>query len=96
MLKNEIKTGVDLIAEKNRVIEFLAEEYRQYYNEDDTVISINYPVIKYPSKVKSIDFEKQNLVSGKLNGIKGQYLMFEDGSVLNVRKHSGYVVSIEA
>lgn len=96
MLKNEIKSGVDLIAERKRVKEFLPADLLEYYNEDESAIAINYPVIQFPSKVKSVDFEKQNLLTGKLNGIKGQYLIFEDGSVLNVRKHSGYVVSIEA
>lgn len=95
MLKNEIKTGVDLIAERKRIKDFLSPEYREYYNEEESVIEINYPVIQYPAKVKSIDFEKQNLLTGKLQGIKGQYLIFEDGSVVNIRKHTGYVLSIE-
>ncbi|MBI4945102.1 MAG: DUF2797 domain-containing protein [Bacteroidetes bacterium] len=95
MLKNEVKQGVNLSAEKKKVKELLSEELKQYYIEEDLIAEINYPVILYPKKVKSIDFEKQNLLSGKLNGIKGQYLIFEDGSVLNIRKHNGYVVSLE-
>jgi hypothetical protein len=53
-----------------------------------------YPVLKYPIKIKSIDFEKQPFVESVLVGIKGQYLIFEDDSVLNIRKHTGYVVSV--
>ena len=85
----------DLVSEKRRVRELLPEELKQYYCEADAITTINYPVLKYPEKIKSLDFEKQNLVSGKLMGIKGQYLIMEDNSVLNVRKHGGYVVSIE-
>ncbi|MDP5100477.1 MAG: DUF2797 domain-containing protein, partial [Nonlabens sp.] len=32
--------------------------------------------------------------SGKLTGIKGQYLLFENGSVMNVRSHEGLVVDL--
>lgn len=95
MLKNEVKQGVDLHEEKRKVRELLPEELKQYYFEENIITEINYPVISFPGKVKSVDFEKQNLLTGKLNGIKGQYLIFEDGSVLNIRKHNGYVVSIE-
>jgi len=28
-------------------------------------------------------------------GIKGQYLLFEDGTVFNVRTYEGYVVKIQ-
>lgn len=95
MLKNEIPQDVDLIEVKWKAEESLPREMKQYFSEDDSVTEIKYPVIKYPEKVKSIDFEKQNLVAGKLMGIKGQYLIMEDNLVLNIRKHSGYVVSVE-
>jgi hypothetical protein len=29
-------------------------------------------------------------------GIRGQYLMFEGGAVLNVRRHSGFHITVEA
>ncbi len=95
MLKGEMKLGINLVDEKQKAKKFLSDELQQYYSEDDSVTELNYPVIKYPLKVKSIDFEKQNMLAGKLHGIKGQYLIMEDNSVLNIRKHSGYVVAIE-
>lgn len=99
MLKGSEEQGrrdeKDLVAEKRKAKELLPEEFKQYYSDDDLITVITYPVIKYPEKVKSIDFEKQNLVSGKLMGIKGQYLIMEDNSVLNIRKHSGYVIRVE-
>ena len=52
-------------------------------------------VNKYPEKVKSLGFDKMDEIYGMLWGIKGQYLIFDDGSVLNIRKHNGYNVSLE-
>ena len=52
-------------------------------------------MLHYPVKVKSIGFEKVPEYEGKLVGIKGQYLMFENGIVLNIRKYAGFVVSVE-
>jgi hypothetical protein len=56
-----------------------------------SVIDIHYPVSCYPEKVKSLDFEKQPLVEGILQGIKGQYLLLDSG-VINVRKFTAYQV----
>ena len=66
-----------------------------YYTDDNDIIEINYPVNEYPEKVKSLGFDKIEEISGRLWGIKGQYLMFDDGSVLNIRKHNGYKVNLE-
>jgi len=49
----------------------------------------------YPTKVKSLKLDKEKIIEKKLMGIKGQYLIFDDGTVLNVRSHSGYRVAIE-
>jgi hypothetical protein len=95
MLKGEEVEGINLVEEKWKAEDYFPQELKQYYSEDDSITTLNYPVLAYPQKVKSIDFEKQNLLSGKLIGIKGQYLIFEDNSVLNIRKHSGYVVCLE-
>jgi hypothetical protein len=37
-------------------------------------------------KVKSLSLEKTPSFTGRLTGIKGQYLLFEDGTVFNIRK----------
>ena len=59
------------------------------------MISLNYPVLEFPEKVKSLSFEKTAHISGKLMGVKGQYLLFEGGEVLNIRKHTGYFVTLD-
>ncbi len=55
---------------------------------------MKYPVNKYPEKVNSLKLEKEVIYKGKLTGIKGQYLIFEDQSVFNVRSNEGKVVEI--
>ena len=56
-------------------------------------IAIDYPVITYPEKVSSFNFDKTPVVEGTLMGIKGQYLILDTG-VLNIRRFSGYEVSL--
>lgn len=56
-------------------------------------IDIHYPVLQYPSKVKSFNFDKDPKVSGVLQGIKGQYLLLDTG-VINIRKFTGYEVEV--
>jgi len=51
-------------------------------------------VKQYPEKIQSRTLDKQSKIEGLLVGIKGQYLLFESGEVINVRRHSGYRVSI--
>ena len=55
------------------------------------VLSFNYPVLKFPEKVKSHNLDKTPIVEGVLQGIKGQYLLLDSG-VLNMRKFIGYQI----
>lgn len=57
------------------------------------VLNIDYPVIEYPAKVTSRSFDKEPLIEGTLLGIKGQYLILDNG-VVNIRKHTAYQVSV--
>ena len=52
-------------------------------------------IFDYPKKVNSLGLEKTLNFKGKLTGIKGQYLIFEDGTVFNVRSSEGYIVKFE-
>lgn len=60
---------------------------------DEQVQEINYPVQEYLTKISSFNFDKTPTVSGKLMGIKGQYLIFDTG-VINMRKFSSYQISM--
>jgi Protein of unknown function (DUF2797) len=70
-------------------------ELKEYLLNNEKTISFEYPVIQYPGKVKSVDLEKEKIISGILKGIKGQYLLFDDGKVINLRKYTGYIVNID-
>jgi hypothetical protein len=80
MLKNEIDLEVVLEDEKQKAWE---------------IIEIKYPVLNYPVKVKSMTFDNLKTYTGKLTGIKGQYLIFEDSNVINIRRHSGYKIELQ-
>ena len=95
MLKNQIIEGVDLRDKKNEMLEFLTDNLKQYEYPNNETIEINYPVNEYPEKIKSLSFDKIDEIAGRLWGIKGQYLIFDDGTVLNIRKHTGYRVVLE-
>mgnify|MGYP003328876161 CR=1 FL=1 len=56
---------------------------------------INFPIIKYPDKINSLNLKKNKLYSGVLTGIKGQYLIFEDSTVFNIRSNEGLKVEID-
>ena len=71
------------------------EELKQYILPDNTVTEIIYPVTQYPEKIKSIKLERTPIIEGTLLGIKGQYLIFDDDTVFNVRSNEGVVLSID-
>ena len=57
-------------------------------------LKIEYPAMNYPQKIVSFNLDKNPVIEGKLDAIKGQYLIF-DNCVINIRKYGGYLVSIE-
>jgi hypothetical protein len=94
MLTNDIIT-FDLLTEKKKVIEMLPSEVHEYFDINTfEVTSLIYPVLQYPKKIASLSLDKTPSFQGKLTGIKGQYLIFENGTVFNVRSNEGYKVRI--
>lgn len=95
MLKGNPET-VDLVQLRNDLVEKLKEDLKKYEFKiiESKVYSFNYPITKYLEKINSIGLDKTAEINSKLIGIKGQYLIFEDG-VFNVRSHTGYEVVIE-
>ncbi len=92
MLTNNV-IDVDLNKEKEKLYPFLPNEVKPYYLENKSKeTEIDFPVNQYPTKIKSLNLDKTPAYQGKLKGIKGQYLIFENGTVFNVRNWEGYVV----
>lgn len=104
MLKSEAEP-IDLAAKRDQLFTQVQDglrDLRHRFGEDSDellpdaeVVSIRYPVLNYPTKVKSLNFDKDKQVAGILEGIKGQYLMFDTG-VINIRKFGGYEVEFSA
>ena len=94
MLKNKTVEHTDILKEKQKVKELLPRGLQKYFDPDDEITTIEYPVQNFPQKVKSIGFDKNPEIKGVLTGIKGQYLIFENQNVLNIRKHNGYFLKI--
>ncbi len=95
MLKNEYDESLNLLEAKDEMLGYLPDELLDYASDNDEIISIQYPVIEYPEKVKSLKLDKAPIIEKKLTGIKGQYLIFDDNSVINLRSHSGYRIKLE-
>lgn len=101
MLKGEVE-ALDLIAERDRLLETLDGGLNQLRDQhgndairelDETPYTFDYPVETFPRKVISHNFDKQPLVEGVLQGIKGQYLILDSG-VINLRKFTGYEITL--
>ncbi len=94
MLTNSLE-DVDLVQWRNALSKFIPEEAKPYYLENKKETHLEFPVLKYPVKVKSVNLQKTNEFKNVLKGIKGQYLIFEDNTVFNVRGNEGFYVSLE-
>jgi hypothetical protein len=57
--------------------------------------AFRYPVMHWPDKIRALNLDKTPEVTGRLDGIKGQYLILDSG-VLNLRKYTGYDVAFSA
>lgn len=103
MLKGH-KEEIDLEEKRDELFELFGEDLDGLENtfgadnvsilENSEVVSIDYPVLAYPEKVTSMSLDKNEVVGGKLVGIKGQYLIF-DTCVINLRSHTGYKVELD-
>lgn len=92
---------LDLFLERDQLMKTAAAEIESVITQfsDDAIkqitdaelTEISFPVNKYPEKIKSFNFDKVAEVRGELVGIKGQYLIFDEG-VINIRKFGGYEV----
>jgi len=92
MLTNHVE-DVDLVKEKEKLATFLPDELTKYIQLDNSKeTEIHFPVLHYPTKVKSLNLVNKQHYKGKLVGIKGQYLLFEDQTVFNIRSNEGLVV----
>lgn len=93
MLTNNVDDE-DLVAYRNKLRQYIPEEAAPYFIESNKESHMDFPVLRYPEKVKSLNLEKTPHFKGVLKGIKGQYLIFEDNTVFNIRGSEGYYISL--
>ncbi|WP_422862086.1 DUF2797 domain-containing protein [Flagellimonas sp. W118] len=93
MLTNSIE-DVNLVEWRNKLKSSVPEEASDYFIDSNTETHMDFPVLQYPEKVKSLNLDKTPSYTGVLKGVKGQYLIFEDSTVFNIRGSEGYYVGI--
>jgi hypothetical protein len=93
MLTNNVDDE-DLVDWRNKLKPFIPDEAQDYFIDSNTETNLNFPVLRYPEKVKSLNLDKTPNYTGLLKGIKGQYLIFEDNTVFNIRGSEGYYVGL--
>ena len=86
--------NVDLVELKKALLPLLPDDLRIYESYDDSIVEIMYPYQNTVANLKSVSLDKFDKIEGKLAGIKGQYLIFDNGAVFNVRSHSGYKIKL--
>lgn len=94
MLKGAENELLDILSEKAKALEYINGKGLKYIPNSDEIFNIIYPVNVYPSKVSSVNLDKEPVFEGVLSGIKGQYLILDSNKVLNIRNHSGYQIEL--
>jgi len=94
MLKNEVDSS-NLIAVRDELLGKIPDLIVELEAKvlDNEVLNIYYPVVEYPEKISSLNFDKVPKITGILQGIKGQYLLLDCG-VLNIRKFGSYNITM--
>ena len=94
MLKNEIEQE-DLFEFRDKLSQYIPKEVKPFFlSENKIKWDLDFPVQRYPEKVKSLNLSKTPVFEQRLVGIKGQYLLFDDDTVFNVRGNEGTVVEL--
>ncbi len=94
MLTNDVDDK-DLVEWRNKLKSYIPDEAIDYFIASNSETNLEFPVLRYPKKVKSLNLDKTPGYSGVLKGIKAQYFIFEDDTVFNVRGSEGYYVGLE-
>ena len=85
----------DLTVLRQTLISHLPQEVQPYVLNNKTPLNLKFPVEKYPENPKSLNLSKIPEYEGVLMGVKGQYLIFEDDTVFNIRSNEGLIVGLD-
>jgi hypothetical protein len=84
----------DIAAVRDTLVSFLPRSMSDKALKAEVVQEFRYPVPVYPKKVVPIKLEDELSIEDTLTGIRGQYLYFGNGRVVNIRKYSGFQVTL--
>jgi len=87
--------NIDLNEKKQELLAFVPADLQRFILEDNEITELHYPIISYPLGIQSVNLKKDSEIEGRLIGIKGQYLLFDNNLVINLRSHEGFVVDWE-
>ena len=93
MLTNKV-TDENLAEWRSTLKQYIPTEVKPYFIDANKETLLEFPVLSYPEKVKSLNLNKTPSFTGTLKGIKGQYLIFQDQTVFNVRSNEGLFVGL--
>lgn len=82
----------NLADKKTEMLNYIPEPLVHYIGADNQIYHLEYPILEYPTKITSVNLKKNPQIEGILMGIKGQYLIFDNNMVFNVRSHEGFVI----
>lgn len=94
MLEDDFEGELDLADFRNRIQQYFPENFENFYRENEEIIRLDYPY-ENNGKITAFTLDKYPEFERILTGIKGQYICFDDGKVMNVRSHEGYVIEME-
>src|SRR5690606_12587868 len=97
MLHHRDNPDIDIVEKKEMLLSFLPQDLSKFGCDDNAITQINYPLIQpneSPDVLEVMDLKKCVNVGGRLTGIRGQYLFFDNSKVLNLRKHAGFNVNL--
>ena len=105
MLKLNDASSIDMIARSQALIEnskidaFIKSNTHLQLIPPTKIIphdvySFIYPTKKTPTTTNTIKLDTNHAFTSTLEGIKGQYLLFEHGTI-NIRKYGGYLLTLQ-
>ncbi len=90
------EAGMDpLLLAREQALAEVDPALHEYMLPEEEPLDLAYPLPPVPPKLVNVQLDKLDVIEGRLLGVKGQYLVWADGRVLNVRNHSGYHVEVE-
>ena len=95
MLQPIFVESADLIAAKENLLFEIPDAFQDFIDDEDKVWNIQFPCEDRPVNPKAWKLSPENVYEGRLKGIVGQYLIFENQQVLNIRSHAGCEVDLD-